>query len=142
MILLAFGRYTALFDAYVLCEIFNKQSQSKAQQLLLAYRPAMWRKSALDAVLGTGHTALQSCTEQIQLTQELTETLRNNKLLGEKLYQIIYASYMTDRQPGDVDEILSDIVKKHGYISRRTYFRLRGRALKMMDDRLREMHHL
>ena len=113
--------------------------QSKACMLLLEYRPAIWRKSALETVPGIGQESLQVCMEQMRFTQELAQTLRNNKLLGEKLYWIIYASYLTARQPGDVDEILSEIAMKHEHIPRSTYFRLRERAIKMMDDRLNEM---
>jgi len=46
---------------------------------------------------------------------------------------------MTEQEPGDVDEILSEISQKHGDISRRTYFRLKGRAIRMMDGYLNEM---
>jgi len=111
----------------------TKQPQYSAQKLLLEYRSAIWRKSAFEAVPGVGHVTLRTCMKQINLTQELVSTLRNNKLLGEKLYWIIYSSYMTDKQPCDVDEILSGIAQKHEYIPRRTYFRLRARAIKMMD---------
>jgi len=117
----------------------TKQLQSKAQKLLLEYRPTKWRRLVLEAVPGTGHNALQACIEQIHLTKELVDVLRSDKLLGEKLYWIIYASYMTDREPGDVEEILSDIAKRHERIPRRTYFRLRERALKMLDNHLEEM---
>jgi len=118
------------------------QQISNAQKLLLEYRPAIWRKSVLETVPGVGHKTLQTCVEQIRFTHELALSLRNNKLLGEKLYWIIYASYMTDRQPGDVEEILSDIAQKHRRIPRSTYFRLRERAIRMMDKRLNEMAEL
>lgn len=73
----------------------KSQQQSKAQKLLLEYRSTIWRKTALETVLGTGHKALLACIEQIHFTQELTLSLRSNKLLGEKLYWIIYALYDT-----------------------------------------------
>jgi len=112
---------------------------NNAQKLLLEYRPALWRKSLLETVPGIGNKALSACVEQMNFTQELAETLRSNRLLGEKLYWIIYASYLTDRQPVDVGEILDHIAEKHGHIPRSTYFRLKGRAIGMMDDRLNEM---
>ena len=117
----------------------KEQYMSNAQKLLQEYRPAIWRKSMLEAVPGIGQKALESCMEQMKFTQELAQTLRNNKLLGEKLYWIVYASYLTDKQPIDVDEILSEIAKNHGHIPRRSYFRLRGRAIQMLDERLEEM---
>ena len=115
------------------------QHMSNAQKLLSEYRPAIWRKSVLEAVPGIGESALEACVEQMRFTQELTQTLRTNKLLGEKLYWIVYASYLTDKQPGDIEDILSFIAEKHKHIPRRTYFRLRGRAIQMLDDRLEEM---
>jgi len=95
----------AVYERKVL--MATKQLQSNAQALLLEYRPTKWRKSALEAVLGVGHKALHACVEQINLTKKLVELLRSDKLLGEKLYWIIYASYMTDREPGDIEEILA-----------------------------------
>ena len=113
--------------------------QSNAQKLLREYRPALWRKSTLETVPGVKHNALSICVAQICLTQELVETLKADKLLGEKMYRIIRAAYMTDKQPHDVEEILADIAKKYGYIPRRTYFRLKKRAVEMMDSRLEAM---
>jgi len=115
----------------------NKQ-QSTAQKLLLEYRPTIWRKAMLETIPGTGDKALQACTEQIQLIQALTQSLRKNKQLGEKLYWIIYASYLTEQQPENVDKILSDIAAMYKHVPRRTYFRLRGRAISMMNDILNE----
>jgi len=117
----------------------REQDMSNAQKLLNEYRPAIWRKSVLEAVPGIGNKALQACVEQMNFTQELAQTLRNNKLLGEKLYWIIYTSYLTEKQMGDIDEILEHIAQNHEHIPRSTYFRLRTRAINMMDDRLDEM---
>jgi hypothetical protein len=99
----------------------------------------MWRKSVLETVPGIGHKALQACLERIHATHELVLMLRRNNRLGEKLYWIIYVSYMTDRQPGDVVEILDELAQKHGRIPRSTYFRLRERAIKLLDVYIEEM---
>lgn len=117
----------------------NKQ-QSMAQMLLLEYRPTIWRKAALKAVLGTSDMVLQTCIERLRYTQELVESLRGSKYVGDKLYWIIYASYMTEQQPKDVEEILADIALRYKYISRRTYFRLKGRAISMMNGLLNKRH--
>ena len=116
----------------------KEQSRSNAQKLLCEYRPTTWRKAALETAPETGRKALQACIEQLRFTQELVEALRSNKLLGEKLYQIIYASYMTINQPYDVEEILDDIAEKYEHIPRSTYFRLKERAIRMMDKYLKE----
>ena len=116
--------------------MISDQFQSKAQKLLLEYRPNLWRKSVLETVPEVGGNALQACVNQIQLTQRLAEMLRNNHL-GEKLYWIIYASYMTVRQPCDVVEILAVIAEKHERIARSTYFRLKERAIRIMDEQLK-----
>ena len=117
----------------------TSKSKSNAHNLLLEYRATLWRKAALESVQGTGRKALQACKERLRLTQELVAVLRNNKLLGEKLYWIVFVTYMTDRQPCDIDEILSDIAIKHMPIPRRTYFRLRGRAIQMLDNHLNDI---
>jgi len=109
------------------------QKLSDAQKLLLEYRATLWRKTALESTQGVGSKALKACEEQIRLTHEIVNALRRNKLLGEKLYWIIYVSYMTDREPHDIEEILFGIAQKYEYIPRRTYFRLKSRAIKMMD---------
>jgi hypothetical protein len=111
----------------------KSQKQSEAQKLLLEYRPTVWRKAALESTTVIGNNALQACEDQIRFTHEIVNALRSNKLLGEKLYWIIYISYMTDREPHNIEEILSGIAQKHEYIPRRTYFRLKSRAIKMMD---------
>ena len=116
--------------------MIGTQSESPAQKLLNEYRHAIWRKEALEAVPGVGCEAVESCVEQICRTHELVAVLQGNKLLGEKLYWIIFASYLTDRQPGDVEEILSDIARLYKSIPRRTYFRLKTHAMKIMDDHL------
>jgi len=69
----------------------------------------------------------------------LVGLLRNSKFSGEKLYRIIYASYMTEQQMGDTEEILSYIAQHYERIPRRTFFRLRGRAISMLDEMLKEM---
>ena len=112
---------------------------SNAQTLLNQYRPNLWRKSLLESVSEADNRALQDCVKQICFIQELVQTLRDNKLLGEKLYWIIYASYMTKQQMGDVEEILSYIAHKYEHIPRRTYFRLKGRAIQMLDKQLSEL---
>jgi len=117
----------------------KSQHMSNAQKLLLEYRPAIWRKTLLEAVPGIGNKAMQACMEQMHFTQELVQSLRNHKLLGEKLYWIVYALYMTDQQPNDIEEILSEIAAKYKAIPRRTYFRLKGRAIKMLDEHLVDM---
>ena len=116
-----------------------EKQQSKAQKLLLEYRPTIWRKSALEAVPDTGQKALQACIERMNFTQELVSLLQNDKLLGKKMYQIISATYMTERHLGSVDEILDHLAKNHECIPRRTYFRLRGRAISILDNHLEEL---
>ena len=116
----------------------SKQA-SNAQKMLREYRSTIWRKSALEAVPGVGKNELSACVEQMNFTKELTTRLRSNKLLGEKLYWVIYASYLTERQPGDVGEILAVIAQNFEHIPRRTYFRLKKRAIKMMDEQLKEI---
>ncbi|MCL2188678.1 MAG: hypothetical protein FWC16_04760 [Defluviitaleaceae bacterium] len=115
-------------------------SKSPTLALLSGYRHAIWRKAALEAVPGVGQKALEPCIEQICLTHELVATLQTSKRVGEKLYWIIFASYLTDRQPCDVDEILSDIARLYQSIPRRTYFRLKARAIEIMDECLCKMN--
>ena len=114
-----------------------KQTESQALTLLREYRLATWRKSALGAIPSASHNIMQSCAEQLLFTEKIVNRLRCNKLLGEKLYWIVYASYMTEQQPDSVDEILSEIARKYKAIPRRTYFRLKIRAVKMLDDLLK-----
>ena len=114
----------------------RNKKHSKAQKLLLDYRPNVWRKSALEIVPDILQDALRACEERITFTQSLADLLRNSEPLGEKLYRVIYATYMTDRQLGNVDEILDYIANNHEPIPRRTYFRLKGLAIDMLDNHL------
>lgn len=113
--------------------------QSNAKVLLQEYRPAIWRKLAIETMPGVYESFPSACTEQICFTRDIVEKLRNHKLLGEKLFWIIYSSYMTNNQPDSVDEILSDIAQKYKPIPRRSYFRLKERAIEMLDELLNEI---
>jgi hypothetical protein len=117
----------------------KKQSESNAQILLCEYRVAIWRKSAFEKITRASQKVSQAYAEQICFTEELVELLRSNKRLGEKFYWIIYASYMTERQPDNVDEILEEIAQNYKAVSRRTYFRLKGRAIEILDNFLNEL---
>ena len=119
----------------------KNQGMGKAQKLLLEYRSTVWRKNLLEKIPGIGETALQACLEQIRFTRELVLSLRNNKLLGEKFYWIINASYLSDRQPGDVNEILSNIAEQYEYIPRRTFFRLRTKAIERLDNQMKSVEY-
>jgi|GEM_PF-1775753 len=116
-----------------------RKNELRSNVLLQDYRPAMWRKLAFESMPGVGDGLPQAYSEQIRFTREIVEGLRKHKLLGEKLYWIIFASYMTENQLADVDEILCEIARKFEPIPRRTFFRLKLRALKMLDDRLNEI---
>ena len=114
----------------------NPNQQNKALKLLKEYRPALWRKSTLEAVPRTNSLSLTACLEQIQLTQALVESLKNDIRLGEKMFWIIRATFMTDKQPGDIDDILNDIAVKYEHVPRRTYFRLKKQALERLNERI------
>jgi len=115
------------------------QNMTAAQRLLHEYRPTIWRKSLLETVAVGGDNTLQACDNQLRFTQELVRLLRNSKFSGEKLHWIVFASYMTEQQMGDTEEILSYIAHHYEPIPRRTFFRLRGRAIQMLDEMLNEM---
>ena len=117
----------------------KEKAESKAQKLLQEYRPIAWRKSALEAVPGMSQDVLQACVTQMKLTQALVDILRKSIPMGEKLYWITYITYMTEQQPGGVYEILDLIAKNHEPIPRRTYFRLKNRAISILDSSLVEM---
>jgi len=117
----------------------NNRPYSPAHKLLLDYRLTKWRKSALEVVQEANQGILRAYSEQLCLTEELVASLRNNKRFGDKLYWIIYITYLSNRQPGDVEEILAEIAKNHEPIPRRTYFRLRARAIEILDVRLNEL---
>jgi len=78
----------------------NNKQQSRTQRLMLEYRPTVWRKAVLETIPGTGDKAIEACIEQIRHTQELVQSLRRNKRLGEKLYWIIYSAYLTEQSSG------------------------------------------
>ena len=85
------------------------------------------------------NNALSAYRKQIDFTDELVAALKGSKRFGDTLYWIIFITYMSNRQPCDIAEILSDIAQKHEHVPRRTYFRLRSRAIAIMDNRLTEL---
>ena len=114
----------------------NKNQHSRAHKLLLEYRLMTCRKSALETVPGINNKALPAYRKQIHFTDELAAALKSDKRFGDKLYWIIYITYLSTRQLNDVEEILDDIACKYERIPRRTYFRLRKRAVEIMDNHL------
>ena len=112
------------------------RQQSKALKLLNEYRPNLWRKFALEACPGVNDHSLSVCLEDIQFVEKLVETLKCNIRIGVKMFWILQSTFMTDKQPGDVEEILSDITVKYECIPRRTYFRLKKQAIDRLDDYL------
>jgi len=114
------------------------KQQNRALKLLKEYRAALWRKAALEVIPGTNNKSLSVCIEQIQLTKDLVETLKSDVQLGEKMIWILHATFMTDKQPGDIEEILTAIAVRHRRIPRRTYFRLKKQAIERLNDYLEE----
>jgi len=112
---------------------------SRALKLLQEYRTVLWRKSALEPVSSAGAKALGACNRQILFTQGLVKMLKNHRTLGEKRHLIISETYMTHKQPLDVDEILSSIANKQGSISRSGYFKQRQQAIDYLDQQLEKM---
>jgi len=110
-----------------------------ALELLQEYRIITWRKSLLETAPSSKQKALGAYERQINFTKELTEVLFNDKKLGKKLYWVIYLTYMTKRQPEGIEEILENIPEKIGRIPRSSYFRLRGRALEILNNHLSEL---
>lgn len=117
----------------------NDKAGGKARKLLLGYRPTKLRRVALKTVMGDGGDVLDVCEKQLNLVNELMEILRGHKLFGDKLYWVIFCTYMTERQPHDTGEILTDIESNCEYIPRSSYFRYRARAIKMLDDHLMKL---
>ena len=111
----------------------SSYTHHSAQQLLLAYKPTTWLQAALKTVPGVSPQALQDCAEQISFTHQLVHSLRSNKRLGDKLYWVIFTTYMTDHRTESVNDILAHIAKIHTPIPRSTYFRLRNRAVSILN---------
>ena len=111
---------------------------SPAHKLLQEYRCTLWRKMALEDVFGSGSKALNDCKQRIAFTQELVDALRNNRRAGNRLYWVIFATYMTTTKPSDIDAVLSNIEAKYETIPRRTYFWLKKRAISILDKHLEE----
>ena len=114
----------------------DNKAISKAKKLLLEYRPTLWRKMAIEATVGTKGEDFQSCVKNIEFVKEAVQKLRNHRLLGDKLYWIIYITYMTEKQPKENAEILLSVAEKCGVIPRSSYFRLRNQAIDMIDREL------
>ena len=123
--------------------MIKSKQQNMALKLLKGYRAVLWRKSVLEVIPRTNNKTLLACLEQIKLTNELVEALKNDNhsgnYVGDKMYWILQSTFMTNKQPGDIAEILDDIAKKYEHIPRRTYFRLKKQAIERLDECLEKM---
>jgi len=79
----------------------------------------------------TNQEMLSNCTKQLKFLQTLLESLRKTPRIGEKMYWIIYCTYLCDLDPAQdgIDAILMEIANQYEVISRTTYFRLRYKAI-------------
>jgi len=111
-------------------------TNSNSLKLLLSYRILTWRKAVLEAVPEYGLTELYDCNKQLLLTRMLVNRLKKNKPRGKKLYWIIYTTYLSNQHLHNLNDVLTFISKKYENIPRSTYFRLRGQALKLLDNEL------
>ena len=112
----------------------KSKQQNTALKMLKGYRAVLWRKTALETVYRANDKALLVCLEQIQLTNELVNSLKSGTRKSKKMYWVIHATFMIDKQLGNVEEILDDIAKKYERIPRITYFRLKKQAIKRLID--------
>jgi len=110
---------------------------SEAEKILHEYRPTMWRKTVLENVLGIDSKEFISCLKKLNFVEDLAETLHSHKLLGKKLYWIIHFTYMTENVPCNKEEIFINIANKCGHIPRSSYFRLKARAIDLLDNQLK-----
>ena len=74
---------------------------------------------------------LGNCNKQLKVIQTLLESLRKTPKIGDKMYWIIYCTYLCDLDPDQdgIDAILMEIANQYEAISRATYFRLRDKAI-------------
>ena len=115
-------------------------TEGKAKKLLKSYRPTLWRKKALEASVGVQNQSVKDCERSLAFIRDLVEQLLDQKRVGDKLYWVIYITYMTEQQPKDVYEALEKVTEAHEEIPRSSYFRLRKQALALLDQALGEMH--
>ena len=120
----------------------KSKQQDTALKILKGYRAVLCRKTALEAVYRANDEALLVCLEQIQLTNELVDSLKSDTQKSKKMYWIIYATFMTDKQLSNVEEILGTIAEKYERIPRRTYFRLKKQAIERLNELLGKQYQL
>ena len=64
------------------------------------------------------------------------EELKKVSLLSskhEKMYWILFYTYLTPREPMSMDEVIEMINKLHGAMSRDSYYRLKRLAIRMLS---------
>ena len=105
--------------------------------LLWEYREAMilmplWQERQVD------QERLGNCNQLLKAIQTLVESLRKTPRIGEKMYWIIYCTYLSDLDPAQdgIEAILKDIAQQFEYIPRTTYFRLKDKAITELERKL------
>ena len=114
----------------------HSEDHNPAHKLLMSYRHTMWMKSVLESTLSLENESRSGCSQAVRFTDDIVESLKEHGSLGEKMYRIIKATYMTSKQPECTEDILRDLAKNYKPISRRTYYRLRSQAIKLVNDEL------
>ena len=108
-------------DSILSKDIYTLLWECKEARMLLP----LWQEEQ------TNQEMLSNCTKQLKFLQTLLESLRKTPRIGEKMYWIIYCTYLCDLDPAQdgIDAILMEIANQYEVISRTTYFRLRYKAI-------------
>ena len=110
----------------------EQEAINPARKLLEGYRKAklknlyleMYDKKSVDRII---------CAKQIAFTDGLLDILRKGAHKGEKLYWILYESYMSEPEPSNVDEILERIKNSWGYVAAFDLYRYRNKGFEFLN---------
>lgn len=79
-------------------------------------------------------TALRQTAVMIQLINRSVQTIRTKHPKGELYYQILYLSYLSPEIPASTNIILEALEQKNIFISNRTFFRHRSKAISLLSS--------
>ena len=112
------------------------QSNSvSAEKLLVNYRTLKSQKEMLDVLRFAGNDAAKdNISKELAFIDAAVVLLQTYYKNGDRMYQVLHNTYLCDREPSALAEVLSNIKKHSGKtMPRSTYFDLRDQALYRLD---------
>ena len=76
---------------------------------------------------------LERNKKMLKIIDTSVELIRKKRIDGEIYYQILYHTYLSDEPPGSIEEIIDKLAQNGQYMSWKTYYNKRTKAIEVLS---------